>query len=74
MEVADEAVAEGAQTLVVEVARSSPPLVEVAAAGTGCSEHSAQRSAASESRRLRTKRAFTVRLRPDATVSGEVAA
>ena len=73
MEVADEAVAEGAQRLVVEVARSSPPLKSWQP-GLACSEHSAHRSAASESRRLRTKRAFTVRLRPDATVSGEVPA
>ena len=42
--------------------------------GLARSEHIAHWSEAAESRRLRMKRAFTVRLRPDATVSGEVPA
>ena len=75
VEVADEAVGERAQRLVVKVARGSPPLVEVVAAGTGLQR--AQRPAGPRRRRAagcgRSAR-FTVRLRPDATVSGEVPA
>ena len=74
MEDADEAVTEGAQGLVVQVAGAATVVVEGAGAGLACRAQKAHWSMASYRRRLRTWRASTARFLPDATVNGDVPA
>ena len=75
VQIADEAVGEGAQRLVVEVAGGAPPVVEVTAARARLQR--AQRPLVGgvvEPPVARMKRAFTVRLPGRSGVSGEVPA
>ena len=66
MEVADEAVAEGTQRLVVQVAGGAPPVVELTASRARVQRAQRPLVGGVGERPLRMKRAFTVRWRPDA--------